>query len=395
VDPLDRQRFETALRACLDSGLPEGAQNIESVALLRDALERLSNDPSLVTFGSNGDYTYEDPILASAAYYYRVATTAAVGSAGPRKVSNSAIHKWAQTGIHAWLSRGNNAYVLLAGRTPKAAITLPGPTARIAVMGDAGYDSLSQHRVLQMIRLRHAASAFDLVVHLGDTYFSGSPNEVFLSLVSPLKALGIRAVSLCGNHDLYFGAEGYDGALTALEQPGRYFVVDCPNWRIACLDTALASERTLRNDGSLDPQQLAWLEQLVLKADKRTVLMSHHFIVSDWEGPAATLKLQVEELIRNRVFAWYWGHEHRMVTYRREPHGFYGSCVGNGAFLERWTEPPAAGAAEWYPRTSCSCYVADQKNWPHGFLELEMRPDCLIETYHYEGDEPRTRRLPV
>src|SRR5205823_2900204 len=133
------------------------------------------------------------------------------------------------------------------------------------------------------------------------------------------------------------GADGFSHALDVLHQPGRYFDLETPVWRIAGLDTSLAAERLTRNDGLLDDGQLAWLDNLLQKQDgKRLILMSHHFTVSAWGSPSPSLVHQMRDRTA-KVDAWYWGHEHGCATYEKTVVGFAGACVGNGAFRERWT----------------------------------------------------------
>jgi hypothetical protein len=121
-------------------------------------------------------------------------------------------------------------------------------------------------------------------------------------------------------------------------------------------------------------------------------VMSHHFCISAWETPSEKLKPQIEDIFRNKVFAWYWGHEHRCATYGREGHGFYGACVGNGSFSEPWTVPSRSKSAHpsWYADSRCEVH---SQNWPHGFLELELctnsegepLPGLVLESYHLEN----------
>lgn len=204
--------------------------------------------------------------------------------------------------------------------------------------------------------------------------------------------------TLVGNHDLYYGASGYDAALSILNQPGRYLEIDLPGWTIACLDTSLAAERVLGSDAKLDEGQFDWLDKIVRRGDgKRLVLMSHHYLTSDWETPPQSLKSQLEGLVTDRAFAWYWGHEHSCVTYERGAHGLHGACVGNGAFLERWRAPVSPSSAlSWYPETRCNCYCTDGPHfWPHGYVELVFQPNRITENYFLEGALKHQRILPT
>jgi hypothetical protein len=219
---------------------------------------------------------------------------------------------------------------------------------------------------------------------------------VLRHLLVPFAEIEVPVVTLCGNHDLYHGPDGYLSALKVLKQPGRFFLIETPNWKIAALDTSFGSRRTFRNDGKLDPEQFRWLKNLFLEEKEKLILMSHHFIISGWDEPAESLSEQLEKLARDKVFAWYWGHEHRCAYYGKGKWGFFGASVGNGAFLEKWSEiVRRATAASWSGgKARCSC-PGIRKNyyWPHGFLELELQKDCLKETYHLENCEPKIRNL--
>jgi hypothetical protein len=203
--------------------------------------------------------------------------------------------------------------------------------------------------------------------------------------------------TLCGNHDLYHGPEAYLAALKVLRQPGRFFLIKTPHWRIAALDTSLGSARAARDDGKLDDTQFEWLkEQLADKRKGDLILMSHHFIISGWDTPAKSLRGQLAKLARDHVFAWYWGHEHRCACYDKGTWGFYGASVGNGAFLQEWTKPSdATMPATWSGGDSrCSCSeITPDLYWPHGFLELELSKDKIEETYHLDDGTSHLRVL--
>lgn len=412
---MKRDDFESYIRALSRIGYADGGQvfDFESGSAasededgqgvleeIQRAQERLEADPSLFTGDPDGVFTYEDPILAIASVWARVGPEAAsrVGEAGDgSELTNQSILRWIKTGIHAWLARGNKAFVTLGGRTPTQPIAIAKENLRLAVVGDAGYRGHAQDKVIRYIRRRHAENAFDRVIHLGDVYFSGSGHEMLRNFLGPFSAIGAGVLTLAGNHDLYYGVDGYAEALNVLRQPGRYFCIETPHWRVICLDTALASERTLRNEGSLDPGQLAWLDQLLAAEDgKRVILMSHHYIISGWGSVSDDLSNQLRDRIKEsgNVAAWYWGHEHGCVTYGRDPHGFFGACVGNGAFLEEWKPPRRTPTPTWYAQGRCSCYNAGgSKFWPHGYLELELTPDKIIENYHLEGEDTPHQRV--
>jgi hypothetical protein len=366
--------------------------------LLNEAYRRLKEHPELRREAPDGAVTYSDPILAIAASWGNIAEDIATAAVEGDDLTESSILRWAVTGVEAWINRGDKGMSELAARVPKGEFRIDKDVARIAVVGDAGYRGVPQQQVIFMIREAHEKNPFDLIVHLGDVYFSAGEAEVLRHLLVPFGAIGAPFMTLCGNHDLYHGPDGYLAALKVLKQPGRFFLIRTPDWRIAALDTSFGSARALRNDGKLDKVQLEWLtELLAAKTKDGLILMSHHFIVSGWDTPAASLSLQLGKLACNRVFAWYWGHEHRCACYDKGKWGFYGASVGNGAFLEKWSDLPkkTKTPAIWYgDEARCSCSgIESDTYWPHGFLELELRKGSITETYHLDNGKSHVRSL--
>jgi len=384
--------------ASLSSSDEENAINA-----LAGAAKRLRDSPSLLSGDPEGVFTFEDPILAVAALWHRRSEEVqnlVVSAGSPGEDLQSGVRlSWMLTGIHAFLSRGDHAKVELGGRTPRAPVNFKGEGLHIAVTGDAGYKGLAQDNVVRLILDRHSKAPFDFVIHLGDVYFAGGIEEMtknFLSPFSKIRNAGTIVYSLIGNHDLYYGGEGYLFALNILGQPGRYFLIENAHWRIACLDTALGAERILANDAKLDEQQLEWFDALLRSSDPRPLLlMSHHYILSGWEPAAASLVDQLGTQVKDKVFAWYWGHEHSAALYGKESFGFYGACIGNGSFLAKWSRPnPKLPSPEWYPTGQCTCFGPAKKNfWQHGYIELELSQNSLIETVWLEDGSSHGRTL--
>ncbi len=392
---LTPERFESALDAALQDERLEG----EMRGKLENARQRLQNNPSLLVGGASGEFTYSDPILAQALYgirlYLKAEPNVVRGGAYDGANLNSSAKmwgRWAMVGVGIFLNRHDPSLQSLAARIPAGPVLMEEKQPiRLAVVGDAGFSGVAQKRVLQMIRKRHQQRAFDAVIHLGDIYFAAGADEMLANFLGPffeLRNAGMKVYTLLGNHDLYYGAEAYEHALTVLQQPGRYFSIEGSRWRILCLDTSLFDDSLGRLNGQIDGPQLQWLEhQLSDTGDRGIIVMSHHYYVSAWKPGGDSLRVQLQHQMNGNVFAWYWGHEHACATYDRGSHGFYGACIGNGAFRERWRKPDEAraGYPSWYAEGRCKCYGADDDNhWPHGFLELELLPDSINETYHLE-----------
>jgi hypothetical protein len=137
--------------------------------------------------------------------------------------------------------------------------------------------------------------------------------------------------------------------------------------------------------------------------NRKVVLFTHHepFTLLDDNQGGNLLDALGEFLESGKVFAWYWGHEHRCVLYDPHPkYKFHGRCVGHGGFPETRTNlgnaPPSPDfGSQWRYLSGPTGgsvpggWVLDTPNlWipgfetaftPHGFMRLEFRDDQLTE----------------
>lgn len=178
---------------------------------------------------------------------------------------------------------------------------------------------------------------YSMMLHLGDVYYSATPEEVQKRFIDcwPFQAAPVsRAMN--GNHEMYTGGHTYFGTiLPKLGQKSSYFALQNSNWLLAALDTAY-SAAIGGKEGVLDDPQMNWLKTIVEAAgDRSVVLFSHHepFTQLD-DNEGGNLITQLEKFgLADKIFAWYWGHEHRCLLYDRHPkYGFYGRCIGHAAF---------------------------------------------------------------
>jgi hypothetical protein len=78
--------------------------------------------------------------------------------------------------------------------------------ARLALMGDWGTGASPAMDILKYV----AGDSPDVVAHLGDIYYSGTPAECELNFVNPINSIlrkdrSLPVYSLSGNHDMYCG----------------------------------------------------------------------------------------------------------------------------------------------------------------------------------------------
>ena len=250
-------------------------------------------------------------------------------------------------------------------------ITLPNnPTLTIALLGDWGTGPWSDcgspaPAVTIMQQLESLSPPPDIVIHVGDVYYSGAghlpwavtiammalslktgvpfyPNEEDLRLVQQWWSTGPkpmpRSFTLNSNHESYSGSNGYFGdALTSslFTSQGKtsYFALYYQDWAIVGLDSALYSTSIFNMQGALqnsaDSSQVAWAKGLNLTG-KNVIALTHHTALSiDGQPiPGSLLSSDGNPIPPNKLYSdmhaalnnqdpdyWYWGHTHNGVVY--------------------------------------------------------------------------------
>ena len=273
--------------------------------------------------------------------------------------------------------------------------------AKIAMAADWGTGLYGAPKIAEQMK---KIGGFELLMHLGDVYYSGTEDEVqerFLNLW-PTTA-GKRTVAVNSNHEMYSGGFGYYKlALPKIGQKSSYVAFENTHWLLVVLDTAYV-------DHDMDNEQVAWLN-LVIKQSaaanggkpKKLLLFSHQQLFSRLGNQGPRLQAALRHLLDAKVItAWYWGHEHQSVIYDAHPRfGLLGRCLGNGGIPElRKSETLHAptersvGSVTWKRLSatsdSPSCLALDGPNpdvvgeedrfVPHGFMTIELNGPRLIE----------------
>jgi hypothetical protein len=274
-----------------------------------------------------------------------------------------------------------------------------GATHRMALLGDWGTGLYGAPVCKKSIE---SDGKFDMLLHLGDVYYSGDKDEVqnrFLNVWPKVPGAVSRALN--SNHEMYAGGHGYFGmTLPAFGQSASYFAVQNDHWLLVGLDTGY-------EEHELFGQQVAWLKNLVAQAgERRVILFSHHQPFSLFESNGAKLVKQLAPLLDERkIFAWYWGHEHRCVIYDKHPvWNVQGRCIGHSGFPyfrdalpgpkndnEHWVQcegrnlVPSAQVLD-----GANVYVEDKPSLygPNGYAVLEFEDKLLTEIiYSANGTE--------
>ena len=245
---------------------------------------------------------------------------------------------------------------------------------------------------------------YDLLLHLGDVYYTGLREEMEERFEKfwPKLPPGAIGRSLNGNHEMYSGGHGYfETLLPYLGQSSSYFAYQNDYWTLIMLDSAY-NEPFGGQEGDFFQDEMTWFDRIVLAADTRKiVLFTHHqpyTLLDPNQGPRVVNWLS-KYLEAKRIFAWYWGHEHRCLLY--DPHGawgVHGRCVGHGGFPEnrvdlsnapfteelgsQWRRVEGTGAIPGaYVLDTANLYIPTFETLfsPHGFVRLEFNGDRLTE----------------
>lgn len=310
------------------------------------------------------------------------------------KFSRDEWAKWAFEFVRAWITKEWNPHGFLP---PPAAPEQADDQLRLALFSDWGTGLYGAPHISEAIA--NEARAADYVIHLGDVYYTGFDNEIALNLVADWPKGGAVGRALNGNHEMYSGGGGYfSKALPALAQPSSVFAIQNNSWLVVGLDSAY-------DDWDLGQGQVNWLNTLLAQAgSRRLVLLTHHQPFSNTsseQGPKLQAKL-AQLLHDQRIFAWYWGHEHICAIYDKHPlWSVHGRCIGNGGMPEvrkDYRTLPAEKTAEgvgFYRLPGVgmnpSCLALDGPNeWiigheekyvAHGYLTIDINGGHLTETY--------------
>jgi 3',5'-cyclic AMP phosphodiesterase CpdA len=271
--------------------------------------------------------------------------------------------------------------------------------ATVVVVADWGTGQDAAKLLLQKV----AAQKPDVVIHLGDVYYSGTEFEAQNYFYSIWQAtLGIPKVAwgqkltdfttgpatfhLPGNHDMYSGGAPYYTTIDMLGQPASYFCLRNANWQFIAMDTSLHDcDPSHVNDATwVEPQEITWMKDKVRNGGSRkSVLMSHHQLFSAFEkigGQAINQNIlpAVEDILPDLTL-WLWGHEHNQVIYQRYLN-VLARCIGHGAFPVSGTPPlppPNAGV----PLENVHLDLDPTNFYRHGYVLMKLNGPAADVSY--------------
>lgn len=233
-----------------------------------------------------------------------------------------------------WTTDGKNDpnYGMITYRLPS--------NGKILMIGDWG-----THMTDNVAMLRQGLKELnpDVIIHLGDVYYSGTPQECQENVIDVLdalvKELDIKRppfFSLPGNHDYYSGGRGFyqmlgqiNATLPDCEQQASFFCLRTADdrWQFLGMDTGYNDRDPINHKApALHDSEAEWHCDKLKNFNGTTVLLSHHQLFSANEplnngdnGARRYLNEALHKVFQpfyDQVAAWFWGHEHCLIFFK-------------------------------------------------------------------------------
>lgn len=283
--------------------------------------------------------------------------------------------------------------------------------AKIAIVGDWGTGAQPAIKLLKQID----SEVPDVVIHLGDIYYSGTPSECERNFAEPVRRVlrsngrHPQVYTLSGNHDMYCGGLGYYDLIKKLNrpphtQPASFFSLRTADarWQFLGLDTGLHDYSPLHVADAvtfLEEDEIEWHCQRIAEFPGKTILLSHHQLFSAFsaigspkDGKRSPLNPKLykafERMARSgKIAAWFWGHEHTLSIYGPFAGLERGRCVGHGAvptsIIDKIYDPlPDLSEVPTIIERTQLAKVGGV--YAHGFALLAVRPEACTASYYQD-----------
>jgi Calcineurin-like phosphoesterase len=285
--------------------------------------------------------------------------------------------------------------------------------ARIALIGDWGTGTRPAIELLQLV----ADDEPDLVVHLGDIYYSGTPKECqehFADVINRVlrRNSPVPVFTLSANHDMYCGGVGFYELIGRLNpepytQTASFFCLRSSDsrWQLLAMDTGLHDDNPLAVGDTvtfLEDDELAWHCDRIDEFPGRTILLSHHQLFSGFSpiGPSksasdggSSVNLRLlnafqQMSAKKEIAAWFWGHEHSLSIYESFVGLNRGRCIGHGAVPVSITDDiykPLKDRGQLPKILDGTRLGTSQGVYNHGYVLLELKEQCIAEYVEANG----------
>jgi Calcineurin-like phosphoesterase len=285
------------------------------------------------------------------------------------------------------------------------------PTVKILMIGDWG-----THMTDNVAMLREGLRTFspDVIIHLGDIYYSGTKHEckhnvlkVMDELVDELHIKRPPFFTIPGNHEYYSGGVGFfdtidriNSSLAQCRQQASYFCLRSADdaWQFLGMDTGYDDRDPVSPVApGLHDSEIRWHHDKLKKFPGTTILLSHHQLFSAnatlTDSATPYLNDNLNAAFKNyfdRVAAWFWGHEHNFVVFKDDQFGLRkGRLIGSSAYEETQAEDPyqinydAVAYAPNMTQLSLSPYQGDiETYYNHAMALLSVSPTKIDVSYY-------------
>ncbi|PRR83801.1 metallophosphoesterase family protein [Clostridium vincentii] len=205
---------------------------------------------------------------------------------------------------------------------------------KVVILGDFHYSDLrekdrSKEKEVFDIRDKYyekIISSFlktegDYHIALGDLTNFGNKEEIKY-VCDELKNNGVNFIHVMGNHDTYNSSK--QEVLNETKQE-RYFSIEEEDKKLIFIDSTLETNHECWG-GSIDEEQLQWLENEVIDAEGKTVLIFSHHPVYDTTALSKDENLYIQEIEEvDRILSlhkgrgvFFCGHNHVNSICKRE-----------------------------------------------------------------------------
>jgi hypothetical protein len=298
------------------------------------------------------------------------------------------------------------------------------PNARVALIADWGTGTDVAVDLLKSVKKQKP----DVVIHLGDVYYSGTEAECdafFLKIVNDVfdrANTNIPVYTIPGNHDMYAAGSGFYDLIKHLnsgakQQPASFFCLRATDgsWQFEALDTGLHDNDPFHVKDVLtylETDEEDWHVERIKEFAGQTILLSHHQLFSafsqigqpDKDGklnPCNPHLLASYARFKDagRIAAWFWGHEHNLCIYKPYAGVQFGRCIGHGAipvFDSDGSYDVLNGLADPPQLMENSKLRVDGDVYAHGYLMINFNgPLATVDYYQGTDDKPTfTEKIP-
>ncbi len=290
--------------------------------------------------------------------------------------------------------------------------------AKVMLIADWGTDLTDNVEMLRQ-GIKHLSP--DVIIHLGDVYYSGTEAECTRNVLNVMDDIfkdgtaRIPIFAIPGNHEYYSGGGGFykmidqlNAGIPAARQKASYFCLRSADglWQFLGMDTGFDDHdptsviSLLKRGPELNASEAEWHQDKIENFLGTTILLSHHQLISANDpinGPLGIPQFRNNHLFEtfqpyfNRIGAWYWGHEHDFAAFAEYVGLKKPRLIGCGAYEE--SESGRVGHTFGtdvpyipdMPSLGLSDYLTGGKRYyNHAFAMLKFSPGRATKASYYQ-----------